>query len=123
MLHLSDARLYVQRQCQVVDLFEQRGVQAAAQAVAVGQGPAVENRIAFAARSHQLGLGQNLEVMAHARLPDVENLCQLQDAERVAGQGAQDIQAQFVATGFAQGCQCVASLRDRLRTEVHDAAV
>ncbi|MNE22279.1 hypothetical protein D3C80_1154810 [compost metagenome] len=123
LLHLGDACLHVRRQGQVVHFFEQRRVQPTAQAQAVGQGAAVEDGIALAAGRHQLGLGQYLQVVAHARLAHVEDLRQLQHAERVVGQGAQYVQAQLVATGFAQGCQCFALLGDRLRTEVHGAAV
>ncbi|MNN18264.1 hypothetical protein D3C81_1314700 [compost metagenome] len=123
LLHQGDTCLHLGWQGQVIDFFEQRRVQAPTQAQAVGQGAAIENGVAFAARSHQLGLGQHLEVVAHAGLADVEDLRQFQHAKRVAGQRAQNIQTQLVTTGFAQGGQCVASLRDRLRTEVHGAAV
>ncbi|MCY1181876.1 hypothetical protein D9M73_224080 [compost metagenome] len=93
------------------------------QAQAIGQGTAVEDGVAFAAGCHEVGLSQHLEMMAHARLADVEDLRQLQHAERVVGQGAQYVQAQRIATGFAQGGQCFALLGDRLRTQVHGAAV
>ncbi|MNN11290.1 hypothetical protein D3C81_1242440 [compost metagenome] len=116
LLDLGDPGLDFRRQGQLVDFFEQCRVQAAAQAQAVGQGAAIEDGIAFAAGRHQLCLGQDLEVMAHAGLADIEDLRQFQHAKRVAGQGAQYVQAQRVATGFAQGCQLVALLmNDRLR--------
>ncbi|MNP48452.1 hypothetical protein D3C76_1425750 [compost metagenome] len=123
LLHLGDPRLHGRRQGQVVDFFEQRRMQPTTQAQAVGQCAAIEDGVTFAAGCHQLGLGQHLQVVAHARLADVEDLRQLQHAERVVGQGAQYVQAQLVATGFAQGSQCFALLGDRLRTEVHGAAV
>ena len=100
--------LHVGRQGQVVHFFEQRRVQLAAQQFGVGQGAAVENRIAFAAGRHQVGLGQHLEVVAHARLADGEDLRQFQHAERIVGQRAQDIQAQRIAAGLAQGRQLIA---------------
>ncbi|MCY1443895.1 hypothetical protein D9M71_603370 [compost metagenome] len=123
MLHLGDACLHVGRQGQVIHLFEQCRMQPATQAQAVGQGATVEDGVAFAAGRHQLGLGQYLQVVAHARLANVEDLRQFEHAERVVGQGAQHVQAQLVATGFAQGSQCFALLGNRLRTEVHGAAV
>ncbi|MNE77297.1 hypothetical protein D3C80_1736000 [compost metagenome] len=81
LLHLGDTCLYRRWQGQVVDLLEQRRVQAPAKAQAVGQGAAVEDGVAFAAGCHQLGLGQYLEVMAHAGLADVEDLRQFQHAK------------------------------------------
>ncbi|MNE27527.1 hypothetical protein D3C80_1209400 [compost metagenome] len=86
MLDLTDARLHFIRQTQAIDLFEQRRMQLATQAQAIGQGATIEDRIAFAAGCHQSGLGQHLEVVAHARLADGEDLRQLQHAKRVAGQ-------------------------------------
>ena len=80
---------------------EQRGVQLAAQQVGVGQGAAIENRVAFAAGGHQVGLGQHFQVVAHAGLADGENLRQLQYAERIVGQCAQYVQAQRVASSLA----------------------
>ncbi|MCY1373674.1 hypothetical protein D3C81_947570 [compost metagenome] len=65
-MDLGDARLYVGRQRQVVHFFEQCCVQFAAQQFGVGQRATVENRVAFAARCHQVGLCQYLEVVAHA---------------------------------------------------------
>ncbi|MNM83426.1 hypothetical protein D3C81_954870 [compost metagenome] len=110
MLHLSDTGLDIIGQGQPVDLLKQCRMQLAAEAEAVGQGAAVEDRIAFAAGRHQSGLGQHLEVVAHARLADGEDLRQFQHAERIAGQCAQYVQAQRVAAGFAQGSQRIALL-------------
>ncbi len=67
-----------------------------------------QERVALAARRHQPGLGQHLEVVAHARLADGEDLRQLQHAERIVGQRAQDIQPQRITAGLAQGRQLVA---------------
>ncbi|MCY1174326.1 hypothetical protein D9M73_145240 [compost metagenome] len=73
----------------------------------MGQGATVENRIAFTAGGDQVSLGQHLEVMTHARLADAEDLRQFQYAERIVGQSAQDIQAQGIAAGLAQGRQLI----------------
>lgn len=85
-------------------------MQFAAQAQAIGQGAAVKDRIAFATGRDQACLGQDLEVMAHARLANGEDLRQFQYAERIAGQGAQYVKAQRIAAGFAQGSQRIALL-------------
>lgn len=53
-------------------------------------------------------------MVAHARLAGGEDLRQLQHAERVVGQRAQDIQAQRVAGGLAQGGQFVDGLTAEL---------
>ncbi len=76
-------------------------MQLAAEQLGVGQGAAVKNRIAFAAGGHQVGLGQDLQVMAHARLADGEDLRQFQHAEGIVGQHPQDVQAQRIASGLA----------------------
>ncbi|MNI94859.1 hypothetical protein D3C76_1684210 [compost metagenome] len=65
-MDLGDARLHFGWQRQVVHFFEQGCVQFAAQQFGMGQGATVKNRIAFAACCHQAGLGQDLEVVAHA---------------------------------------------------------
>ncbi|MCY1430693.1 hypothetical protein D9M71_466440 [compost metagenome] len=86
LLDLADTLLHFIRQAKAVDLFEQRCMQPAAQAQAIGEGATIENRIAFAPGCYQPGLGQHLEVVAHAGLADGEDLRQLQHAKRVAGQ-------------------------------------
>ncbi len=83
-------------------------MQLAAQLLGMRQGAAIEDRVALAASCHQTGLGQHLEVMAHARLADAEDLCQLQYAKRIVGERAQYIQTQRIAAGLAQGGQFVA---------------
>ncbi|MNI45625.1 hypothetical protein D3C81_1315190 [compost metagenome] len=107
-MDLGDPQLHIGRQGQVVHFFEQCRVQFAAQQIGVGQGATVENRVAFTAGCHQVGLGQYLEVMAHAGLADAEDLRQFQYAERVVGQCAQNIQPQRIAAGLAQGRQLIA---------------
>ena len=86
-------------------------MQLAAQQIGVGQGATVENRIAFTTGRHQIGLGQNLEVMTHAGLADAEDLRQFQYAERIVGQRAQYIQPQRIAAGLAQGRQLIANIK------------
>ena len=83
-------------------------MQLAAEQVGVGQGAAVKNCIAFAARGYQVGLGQHLQMVAHAGLADGEDLRQFQYAEGIVGQRTQDVQAQRVPSGLAQGCQFIA---------------
>ena len=107
-MHLTDPRLHIGRQGQVVHFFQQRGVQLATQQIGVGQGATVENRVAFTAGRHQVGLGQYLEVVTHARLADAEDLRQFQYAKRIVGQCAQYIQSQRIAAGLAQGRQLIA---------------
>ncbi|MCY1427024.1 hypothetical protein D9M71_428540 [compost metagenome] len=107
-------------QLQSVHFFEQRAMQCAAQRIAVGQGAAVEDRVAFAASRYQSGLGQHLQVVAHARLADVEDLRQFQHAERIVGQRAQYVQPQRIAAGLAQGGQFVAIVvADRGHAQTH----
>ncbi|MNF83945.1 hypothetical protein D3C84_662840 [compost metagenome] len=83
-------------------------MQLTAEQFGVGQGAAIKDRVAFAARRHQISLGQYLEVVAHAGLANAENLRQFQNTERIVGQRAQYIQAQRIAAGLAQGRQLVA---------------
>ncbi len=83
-------------------------MQPAAKVVALGQGAAIEDRIAFSARRQQASLGQYLEVMADAGLSGGKNLRQLEHAERVAGQRAQYVQPQRIAAGLAQGGELIA---------------
>jgi hypothetical protein len=109
-MHRGDAGVHLGRQRQLVHFRQQRPVQLAAEAVGLGQGAAVEDRVAFAARRHQAGLGQHLQVVAHARLADGEDLRQLQHAERIVGQHPQHVQPQRVAAGLAQRGQLVAGI-------------
>ncbi|MNE44815.1 hypothetical protein D3C81_1483590 [compost metagenome] len=85
-MDLTDALLHFIRQAQPINLFEQRCMQLATQSKTIGQGATIENRIAFAARCHQPGLRQHLQVVTHARLADRKNLRQFEYTERVAGQ-------------------------------------
>ena len=104
--------------------FQQRRVQRAAGAFGQGQRTSVEDRVAFAARRHQPGLGQHLEVVAHARLADGEDLRQLQHAERIVGQGAQHVQSQRVASRLAQrGERVVVVWSYRRHAKAHGGAV
>ena len=89
---------------------QQRAVQGAAEQLAMWQGAAVEHRVAFAPGGQQAGLGEYLEMMAHPRLADGKDLRQLEHAEGVAGQHAQHVQAQRIATGLAQGGELVAGV-------------
>lgn len=115
LVYLGDTLAHLGGQQQAVDFLQQRGMQSAAGTLGMGQGAAVEDRIAFAARCHQAGLGQYLEVMAHPRLADGEDLRQFQHAERVIAQGAQNVQAQAIARGLAQGGQQVGGLEVECR--------
>jgi hypothetical protein len=101
--------LHVIGQRQVVDIVQQGSVQAA-----IGQGTSVEDRVAFAARGDQAGLGQDLEVVAHARLADGEDLRQFQHAERIVAQCAQHVEAQRITAGLAQGGELVAGVELQL---------
>ncbi|MNR55054.1 hypothetical protein D3C85_1753590 [compost metagenome] len=65
-VYLGDPCLHFDRQTQLIHFFEQGCVQFAAQQLGVGQGATVKNRVAFTAGRHQVGLGQYLEVVAHA---------------------------------------------------------
>ena len=94
-------------------------MQAAAQLFALSQGAAIEDRIAFAACGHQPSLRQDFQVMADAGLTRGENLRQLQYTERVVGQGAQNIQAQRITAGLAQGGEGV----DRLEGQMGGAHI
>jgi hypothetical protein len=85
-------------------------VHATSQCALIGQGAAVEDRIAFAPRGDQLRLGQHLEMVAHPRLTDRENLCQLQYPERIARERTQHIEAQWVIARLAQGSQFIEGL-------------
>ena len=110
-MHLADARLHITGQAQVIHFVEQGSVQFAAKQFGMGQGASVENRIAFATGGHQVGLGQHLQMVAHAGLADGEDLRQLQYPERIVGQCAQYVQAQRIASGLAQGSQFIAVVR------------
>ncbi|MCY1436428.1 hypothetical protein D9M71_525540 [compost metagenome] len=122
LLDLGHAQLHIDGQLQAVDLFEQCRMQPAADVAGIGQGAAVEDRIAFTPCRHQVSLGQHLQVMAHAGLADGEDLRQFQHAERIVAEYAQHIQPQRVAAGFAQGCQFVAVFRaEGGRTDIHGA--
>ncbi|CAM5350838.1 hypothetical protein SSTU70S_01438 [Stutzerimonas stutzeri] len=68
----GDASLYLGGQLQLIDFFEQRRVQFAAEAVALRQVAPVEDRVAFAAGGQQAGLGQHLQMVTHAGLADGE---------------------------------------------------
>ncbi|CAM5532574.1 hypothetical protein SSTU70S_04029 [Stutzerimonas stutzeri] len=110
----GDASLYLGGQLQLIDFFEQRRVQFAAEAVALRQVAPVEDRVAFAAGGQQAGLGQHLQMVTHAGLADGEDLRQFQYAERVAGQRPQHVQAQRIAAGLAQGGERIAGVETDL---------
>ena len=112
-MHLGNPPAHHGGQGQAVDFFEQGQVQAAAELFVMGQGAAVENRIAFAPGGHQAGLGQHLEVVADAGLADGKDLRQFQHAEGVVAQGAQHIQAQRITAGLAQGGEGIDGLEGR----------
>ena len=83
------------------------------------QGAAVEHRVALAPGGHQAGLGQHLEVVAHARLADGEYLRQFQHAERVVGQRAVRFRRSGSPPALHRGSQFVG----RLETELGHAHI
>ncbi|MNT38134.1 hypothetical protein D3C72_1743170 [compost metagenome] len=113
-VYLGDPALHLAGQLQAIRLIEQGRVQATARLFVMGQGAAVEDRIALAAGGDQPGLGQNLQVVADPRLANGENLRQFQHAEGVVAQRAQDIQAQRIAAGLAQGGEGVDGLEGQM---------
>jgi hypothetical protein len=122
-LHQGHARLHWGWQQQRFHFIEQGHVQLTAELLAIGQGAAVEDRVAFAAGGDQAGLGQHFQVVAHARLADGENLRQFEHAEGIVGQGPQHIQPQRIAAGLAQGRQIVARfLANGRDAQVHRAS-
>ncbi len=106
----GDAGVDLAWQFQPVRFLQQCRVQPAARAVELRQAASVEHRVAFAPGGQQAGLGEHLEMMAHPRLADGKDLRQLEHAEGVAGQHAQHVQAQRIATGLAQGGELVAGV-------------
>src|SRR5690554_959392 len=68
---------------------------------------AIKDGIAFPAGGQQTGAGENLQMMAHARLLDRENPAQLQHTKRVLGQDPQNIETQRVARRLEQARELV----------------
>ena len=89
---------------QNIDLAKQLPLQRREGVARCQSGTPVKNGIAFPSRHHQACIGENFQVVAHARLFNIQRLCKFQYAVGIAREDLENRQAQIVSSGFKQLC-------------------